>query len=83
MKVIPESELNSLVGMYDNDCFWRCVAYVSSNILYETGGEIFHMGTTYTNPDGSVSYDYNYSYITINNVSDSFTNGNFYDMMCA
>ncbi|MDR0540853.1 MAG: hypothetical protein LBH19_01430 [Dysgonamonadaceae bacterium] len=31
MLVIPESELSSIVGAYDNDCFWRCVAYYLNN----------------------------------------------------
>ena len=28
MPVIPELELNGIVGAYDNDCFWCCVAYL-------------------------------------------------------
>lgn len=31
MLVIPESDLNGIVGAYNNDCFWRCIAYVNSN----------------------------------------------------
>jgi len=30
MSVIPESDLNGIVGAYYNDCFWRCIAYVNS-----------------------------------------------------
>lgn len=25
MYVIPESEMDCIIGMYGNDCFWRCV----------------------------------------------------------
>jgi hypothetical protein len=52
------------------------------NLLYTSGGRTTHFGTSYTYPDGSVIYDHQYSYITINNVSDMFKNGNFYDIMC-
>ena len=30
MDVIPEEEQENYWGMYDGDCFWRCVAYLSS-----------------------------------------------------
>ena len=30
MYVIPETKLDSIVGAYYNDCFWRCVAYLDS-----------------------------------------------------
>ena len=30
MIVIPEDEMKNYWGMYDNDCFWRCIAYLSS-----------------------------------------------------
>ena len=29
MEVIPDNELDNYWGMYSNDCFWRCVAYLS------------------------------------------------------
>ena len=28
MKVIPEKEMERYWGLYDKDCFWRCVAYM-------------------------------------------------------
>ncbi|SFL04984.1 hypothetical protein SAMN05216357_111108 [Porphyromonadaceae bacterium KH3CP3RA] len=30
MSVIPENEQENYWGMYNNDCFWRCVAYMAS-----------------------------------------------------
>lgn len=30
MSVIPENEMNMYWGMYQGDCFWRCVAYILS-----------------------------------------------------
>ena len=35
MSVIPESERNEYWGMYDNDCFWRCVSYLSGTGISE------------------------------------------------
>lgn len=29
MSVIPEDEMDMYWGMYDNDCFWRCIAYLN------------------------------------------------------
>ena len=55
----------------------------SGNVLYTSGGRTTHSVTQYTYPDGSVYYDHHHSYITINNVSDAFKGGSFYDMMCA
>jgi len=47
MCVIPEWELNSILGAYNNDCFWRCVAYMAS------GGNAY-------SPDDAESYAFSY-----------------------
>lgn len=35
MNVIPENERENYWGMYDNDCFWRCIAYLSGDGISE------------------------------------------------
>ena len=37
MNVIPEEERDDYWGMYDNDCFWRCVAFLESGSSDYTG----------------------------------------------
>lgn len=70
------------MGLGLNNIYVGVLYDSSGNVLYTSGGRTTHIGTSYTYPDGSVRYDHHYSYITINNVSDMFKNGNFYDIMC-
>jgi natural product precursor len=35
MNVIPENEMDNYWGMYDNDCFWRCISYLSGTGITE------------------------------------------------
>ena len=41
MSVIEGELLRSIVGGYDNDCFWRCIAYIESG------------GTSYSEADAA------------------------------
>ena len=36
LNVIPKEELDMYWGMYDNDCFWRCVSYLRGTGITET-----------------------------------------------
>lgn len=71
--------INSIAGRLGLDNIYVGTLYDGSgNVLYTSGGRTTHSVTQYTYPDGSVYYDYYYSYITINNVSNTFKSGNFY-----
>ncbi|MDR0386355.1 MAG: hypothetical protein LBH60_09800 [Prevotellaceae bacterium] len=35
MNVIPEDERGNYWGMYNNDCFWRCIAYLNGDGISE------------------------------------------------
>jgi hypothetical protein len=37
MNVIPEDERENYWGMYDNDCFWRCVSWLQTGDHSEAG----------------------------------------------
>ena len=37
MNVIPEDEQDNYWGMYDNDCFWRCVSWLKTGDYSEAG----------------------------------------------
>ncbi|SFL64708.1 hypothetical protein, partial [Proteiniphilum acetatigenes] len=71
--------INSMARGLGLDYVYLDTLYYTVNdnryISYDTGGKTTHMGTS--------GYGYQYSYITINNASDMFKGGNFYDMMCA
>jgi hypothetical protein len=41
MNVIPEQEQRSHMGMYIDDCFWRCVAYILEGRNDEEAAEIY------------------------------------------
>jgi len=61
MNVIPESELYSVIGAYNNDCFWRCYAYMNNggNPVSEAGAAVY-----------AYNYIANvYGYTGINNLS--------------
>ena len=34
MSVIDGELLRSIVGGYDNDCFWRCITYIESMVVH-------------------------------------------------
>ncbi|MDR2037750.1 MAG: hypothetical protein LBQ60_07495 [Bacteroidales bacterium] len=44
MDVIPESERDNYWGMYDGDCFWRCVAYLSGAGISESAAASYATG---------------------------------------
>ena len=70
--------INSIAGGLGLDYIYLDTLYYTVNnnkyISYDSGGRTTHMGTP--------EYGYQYSYITINDASDVFIKGNFYDMMC-
>ena len=37
MNVIPEDDRDNYWGMYNNDCFWRCVSYLQTGNITEQG----------------------------------------------
>lgn len=61
MNVIPENERDMYWGMYDNDCFWRCVAYLSNLGITEAAAETVadewcvFQGTVISNNDSAIS----------------------------
>lgn len=62
MYVIPESEMDCIIGMYGNDCFWRCVAYMDSggrmysSAAAESYALEFYTNAVYGSYPGSSSY---------------------------
>ncbi len=41
MSVVPKEELSGYVGMYDGDCFWRCVVYLNTGSWSEEAATSF------------------------------------------
>ena len=67
--------INSLAGGLGLNYIYVGALYDNfENIAYYTGGKTTHMGTP--------EHGYQYSYITINNASNVFRKGDFYEMMC-
>ena len=67
MNVIPEDERDMYWGMYDNDCFWRCVAYI------KTGGASYDESAA-----ASLAYEFwtsEYGYQGINHLSATNDSG--------
>ena len=60
MDLIPESELENYWGMYDNDCFWRCVSYLRGAGITESAAASFAY-EWFISDHGIISGDYELS----------------------
>lgn len=59
MSIIPKSELNSMIGMYGNDCFWRCVSYLNTGAITESAAASYALDYWTSQMGGaSISADY-------------------------
>ena len=58
MSVIEGELLRSIVGGYDNDCFWRCIAYIEKNIEFASisASEAAQYADDYYGPEAGLYY---------------------------
>ena len=63
MSVVPKEELSGYVGMYDGDCFWRCVAYLNTGSWSEEAAASFAL-SYWTNAYGANSSGADYQLST-------------------
>ena len=58
MPVIEGELLRSIVGGYDNDCFWRCIAYIEKNIEFASisASEAAQYADDYYGPEAGLYY---------------------------